>query len=122
MKKIISSEQFMDKSASFFADIAHVLSTKVGIRLSSVSMPQNVACYQVRGTKRHLMLRLVLIPLSTGRMLARLSWLDCRGIDHVCCYINESFECLMMASDGRWKKQKKSAELLCLQGLEPLVA
>ena len=122
MKKITSSEQFMDKAASLFADIASVLSTKEGIRLSSVSTPQNVACYQVSGVKRCLLLRLVLIPMSTGHVLARLSWLDGRGIDHVCCYLNESFERLLVASDGGWKKQKKSAELLCLQGFESLIA
>ncbi|MBU1297169.1 MAG: hypothetical protein KJ609_13065 [Gammaproteobacteria bacterium] len=122
MKKITSSEYFIAGSESFFADTAALLSNRVGVQLSSVSSPQSLACYQAKGTSSNLQLRLVLIPLANERLLGRLSWLDWRGVDHVCCYVDEAFDTLVMASDGVWKKQKKSAEELCLQEYESLVA
>lgn len=122
MKKITSSEYFIAGSESFFADTAALLSNRVGGQLSSVSSPQSLACYQAKGTSSNLQLRLVLIPLANERLLGRLSWLDWRGVDHVCCYVDEAFDTLVMASDGVWKKQKKSAEELCLQEYESLVA
>lgn len=121
MKKTTSSEYFRVGSESFFADIAALLSDRGGVQLSSVSSPQSLACYQTKGTSSNLQLRLVLIPLTDGRLLGRLSWLDWRGVDHVCCYVNETFDSLIMASDGIWRKQHKSAEVLCLQGFEALV-
>ena len=122
MKKITSSEYFRAGSESFFAHIDALLSHQAGVQLSSVSSPQSVACYQVKGVSSNLQLRLVLIPLTGGEVLGRLSWLDWRGIDHICRYVNEAFDSLVMASDGIWKKQKKSAEVLCIQGFETLVA
>lgn len=122
MKKTTSSEHFISGSESFFADIAVLLSDRGGVQLSSVSSPQNVACYQAKGTADNLQLRLVLIRLSNGFLLGRLSWLDWRGVDHVCCYVNETFDSLIVTSDGIWRKQHKSAEVLCLQGFEALVA
>jgi hypothetical protein len=122
MKKITSGEHFMAQSASVFEEIVSVLSTKMGVRLVSVSAPQSVACYQVSDIERQVQLRLVLIPLANGHLLGRVSWLDWRGVDHVCCYINESLDCLVMAPNGCWEKQKKSPELLCIQGFESLVA
>lgn len=122
MKKITSSEYFRAGSESFFAQIDALLSHQANVQLSSVSSPQSLACYQGKGAVSHLQLRLVLIPLTNGRLLGRLSWLDWRGVDHVCCYVDEAFDSLVMASDGIWKKQKKSAEMLCLQEFESLVA
>jgi hypothetical protein len=122
MKKITSSEYFRAGSESFFAQIDALLSHQANVQLSSVSSPQSLACYQAKGAVSHLQLRLVLIPLTNGRLLGRLSWLDWRGVDHVCCYVDEAFDSLVMASDGIWKKQKKSAEMLCLQEFESLVA
>ena len=122
MKKIITSEHFKERAEPFFSDVSALLSDRDGVELSSISSPQSLACYQTMGAKSLLQLRLVLIPLTNGRVLGRLSWLDWRGVDHVCCYVNEAFESLVMTSDGMWKKQKKSAEALCLQGFETLVA
>ncbi|WP_421849258.1 hypothetical protein [Marinomonas sp.] len=122
MKKITSNEYFRASSESFFAQIGALLSHQAGVRLSSVSSPQSLVCYQANGATSNLQLRLVLIPLTNGRVLGRLSWLDWRGVDHVCCYVNETFDSLIMASDGIWRKQHKSAEALCLQGFEALVA
>ncbi|RBP82498.1 hypothetical protein EBI01_08330 [Marinomonas rhizomae] len=121
MKEITSSEHFTSGAESFFTDMAALLSDRDGVQLSSVSSPQSVACYQAKGVASNLQLRLVLIPLSNGCLLGRLSWLDWRGIDHVCCYVNEAFDCLVMASAGIWKKQIESAETLCLKGFEALV-
>ena len=88
MKKITSSEYFRASSESFFAHIGALLSHQAGVKLSSVSSPQSLACYQAKGTTSNLQLRLVLIPLTNGRLLGRLSWLDWRGVDHVCCYVD----------------------------------
>jgi len=122
MKKIISSGSFVAASASFFANVAVLLSVRAGVQISSISTPQNVACYQVDDGNINLRLRLVLIPLTSGQLLGRLSWLDWRGIDHVCCYVNEAFDCLVMVSNGVWKKRQKSAEVLCLKQFESLIA
>ena len=122
MKKITSSEYFKASSESFFAQVDALLSHQVGVKLSSVSSPQSLACYRTNGAASNLQLRLVLIPLANGRVLGRLSWLDKRGLDHVCCYVNEVFDSLVMASDGRWVKQTMSAENLCVKGFESLIA
>lgn len=122
MKKITPTEHFVSGSETFFADVAALLSDRDGVQLSSVSSPQSLACYRTQGTINNLQLRLVLIPLAHDFLLGRLSWLDWRGVDHVFCYVNQTFDCLVMTSDGIWKKQNKSAEALCLQGFETLVA
>ncbi|BDX02017.1 hypothetical protein MACH16_07650 [Marinomonas pontica] len=122
MKRTTSSEHFRAKSDVFFSDLAALLFRKEGVHLASVSAPQSLACYQTVDLNLCLQLRLVLIPLTNGRLLGRLSWLDRRGVDHVCCYVNEAFDCLIMASDGAWIKQTKSAEKLCINEFEALVA
>ncbi|WP_137170312.1 hypothetical protein [Marinomonas sp. FW-1] len=120
METIASSDHFMSASKSFFADVAALLFRKEGVRLANVSAPQSVACYQTKGLKKKYWLRLVLIPLANGRLLGRLSWLDVRGVDHVCCYVNERFDCVTRESNDVWVKQAKSAEKVCLQSFDNL--
>ncbi|QUX94767.1 hypothetical protein C0J08_04795 [Marinomonas sp. CT5] len=120
MRKITSSEQFITKAEPFFNEVANLLFDRDGVQLSYVLSPQSIACYQVKGAGNNLQLRLVLIPLTNGNLLGRLSWLDWCGVDHVCCYVNEMFDVLALTSDGMWKKQNKSAEVLCLQEFEAL--
>ncbi|RCX07949.1 hypothetical protein [Marinomonas foliarum] len=115
METIASSDRFTFGSESFFTDVTDLLFHKEGVQLTSVSAPQSVACYQTKGLEKNFRLRLVLIPLMNGRLLGRLSWLDGQGVDHVCCYVNEAFDCVIRKSDGVWIKQAKSAEKVCLQ-------
>lgn len=122
MEKIISRESFIAESESFFVDIAALLSNHTGVDLFRISMSQNVICYKVGEASINLRLRLVLIPLKNGQILGRVSWLDRRGIDHVCCYVNEEFDCLDIASGGEWKQQPNNAEVLCLKQFESLIA
>ena len=122
METIILSESFIVKSESFFVDIADLLSKQTGVNLFRISMSQNVICYKVGGASINLRLRLVLIPLKNGQILGRVSWLDRRGIDHVCCYVNEVFDCLDIASGGEWKQQPNNAGVLCLKQFESLIA
>jgi hypothetical protein len=122
MEKIISSESFIAGSESFFVDIAALLSNQTGVDIFRISMSQNVICYKVGEASINLRLRLVLIPFKNGQMLGRLSWLDRHGIDHVCCYVNEVFDCLDIASGGVWKKQTNNVGGLCLKQFESLLA
>ncbi|MDE8601939.1 hypothetical protein M3I01_003235 [Marinomonas sp. RSW2] len=122
MEKKISGESFIARSEPFFVDIAALLSNQAGVDLFRISMSQNVICYKVSEVSINLRLRLVLIPFKNGQMLGRLSWLDRRGIDHVCCYVNEVFDCLDIASGGVWKKQTNNIGSLCLKQFESLVA
>ena len=120
MEKIASSDYFMSGSKSFFSNIADSLFHLEGVELANVSAPQSFACYQTKGLERNYRLRLVLIPLTNGRLLGRLSWLDGRGVDHICCYVNESFYCVTKESDDVWVEQAKSPEKACLKRLDDL--
>lgn len=122
MKITTLSASFAVGSMPFLSELTAFLSRRIGLHLSSVSTPQSLACYQVDKKDATLRLRFVLIPFSNGQLLGRLSWLDWRGVDHVCCYVNEAFDCLAMTPGGVWKRQSKRAEALCLERYYSLMA
>lgn len=122
MKITTLSASFAVGSMPFLSELTAFLSRRIGLHLSSVSTPQSLVCYQVDKKDATLRLRFVLIPFSNGQLLGRLSWLDWRGVDHVCCYVNEAFDCLAMTPGGVWKRQSKRAEALCLERYYSLMA
>ena len=110
-----SLECFNANAEPFFIEMAVLFFQCTGCHLTSISVPQSVMCYQTSDYQISLKLRLVLLPNKNGVLLGRLSWLDWKGVDHVCCYINETFESVVMVSGNHWKKNIKSAEVLCLE-------
>ncbi|MBJ7536902.1 hypothetical protein [Marinomonas transparens] len=115
-------KHFTETMNVFFVGLNHFLSNRSSAHLLHVSPAQNLACYQVDDTGRCMHLRLVFIPQSKGMMLGRLSWLDKRGQDHVCCYVDERLNCLERQADGHWGGNNKQAYQACLNCLESLVA
>lgn len=121
MKKIQSNLCFLSGLELFLNGIVNSLENRLSIRVSKILVPQSFMCYRVDNTHTSLQLKLIMIPFKNGDLVGRLSWLDQHGNDHICCYINRAFDCVMMQSNGCCFKQTKNVEQLCLQCFESLL-
>lgn len=80
------------------------------------SMPQCLESLKVTDVEdNEHVLRLVVVGGPQAMLLARLSWLDKMGKDHVCCYLNTKFEAVKRKRNGLWVKDKHEPEDLCLR-------
>lgn len=121
MERIAGDTYFHVNLKSFIDDIIVYLSSRIDVQVSKISVPQSLICYRVDNIWTSLQLRFVLIPFKNGDVLGRLSWLDQRGKDHTCCYLNKCFDCVVMTSNGDCFKEEKSAESLCFQEFKFLI-
>ena len=118
MSKIKPNARFLVCLESFVDNLASSLENRIGAKAIKVSAPQCLMCYRIDGIDMSLRLRLVVIPFRNGDLLGRLSWLDQRGDDHICCYINKAFHCVVVESNEGCFKEGESVEQLCFQEFE----
>lgn len=110
---LIEFEQGID---DFMADIKACLIAQEHAHICHCSMPQCLHSLRVVGhNDDEWVLRLVLLGCGQKVTLARLSWLDRQGRDHVCCYLNDRFEAVKRKLNGKWVLDKHSPRDLCLQ-------
>lgn len=111
--RLMSYEQGMDH---FIADLKAYLVKREHAHFQHCSMPQCLHSLTVTGQDDEtLILRLVVVGWAQDSTLARLSWLDRQGRDHVCCYLNEAFEAIKRKRNGKWVREKYTPQDLCLQ-------
>lgn len=109
---LIEFEQGMDQ---FMATIKACLTDVQQLQVRHCTMPQCLDSFIVTDDNNQvLILRLVLVGYTPDVALARLSWLDPRGQDHVCCYLNSQFESIQRKCNGKWVRHKHSPETMCL--------
>lgn len=86
------------------------------ISVAHQTMPQCLESLKVidKDDNEHV-LRLVVVSYTETTLLARLSWLDKMGKDHVCCYLNTKFEAVKRKHNGLWVKDKHEPEEMCLR-------
>jgi len=106
----------------FIKHIRSVLYERANVRLSQHATPQNLATLFLQQGKCPLQLRFVVLAVDHDQSLGRLSWLDQNGCDHVCCYVNESFHCVVRKRNGKWSEQKHKVDDLCARRLLDLLA
>lgn len=86
------------------------------LHVTHQTMPQCLESYKVADDRANAyFLRLVVIGYTPTTMLARLSWLDAKGRDHICCYLNSAFEAVKRKKNGLWVREKNIPEAMCLQ-------
>lgn len=110
---LISFEKGMDK---FVKRIKSSLQKHEHVSVCHQSMPQCLESLKVTDDEdNEHVLRLVVIGCAESTSLARLSWLDKMGRDHVCCYLNSKFEAVKRKHNGLWVKDKHAPEDMCLK-------
>ncbi|MBM6551565.1 hypothetical protein [Marinomonas ostreistagni] len=111
--RLITFEQGLD---GFVAQLKTCLAQQADTHIHHCSMPQCLQSFRaVTQDNKALVLRLVLLGWNQETTLARLSWLDRHGRDHVCCYLNEEFAAIKRKLNGKWVRDKHSPQDLCLQ-------
>ncbi|SBS32357.1 hypothetical protein MAQ5080_02242 [Marinomonas aquimarina] len=110
---LISFEKGMD---TFLKRLKTSLQKHQHVSVCHHSMPQCLESFKVtdEADNEHV-LRLVVIGCAQSTALARLSWLDKMGKDHVCCYLNTKFEAVKRKRNGLWVKDKHEPEEMCLK-------
>ena len=100
----------------FLSDLKLRLTRSESVHVTSQSMPQCLQSLKVIDeSQRECYLRLVVIGCNDSMLLARLSWLDDSGKDHVCCYLNGQFEAVRRKANGLWVREKQTPKEVCLQ-------
>lgn len=112
-RALISFEKGMDK---FVKSLKISLQKHEHVSVSHQSMPQCLESLKVvdEDNNEHV-LRLVVVGCTEKTLLARLSWLDNMGKDHVCCYLNTKFEAVKRKHNGLWVKDKHEPTDMCLR-------
>lgn len=105
----------------FAKRLKSLLRRETGLHLLKYSSPQSMLNLIFKDEKRCFQLRFVLIAQSREQALGRLSWMDGKGKDHICCYVNADFQCVERQQNGRWHLCYKSAEESCLNGFSKLI-
>ncbi|REG82872.1 hypothetical protein [Marinomonas pollencensis] len=93
-----------------------------GLHFRQLSTPQNLVSFSVWDGDIAVQLRFVVIALGHNQALGRLSWLDKKGLDHVCCFVNDDFQCVAPVANGVWRAQKQRVGEVCLRRLQELKA
>ena len=107
---------------SFMQGLKEKLWHAAGLQFRKISIPQSLACFSVWDRDIALQLRFVVVGLGHDKPLGRLSWLDKNGCDHVCCYVNDDFQCVSRATNGLWREQKRRVGEACIRRLLELKA
>ncbi|RDL44589.1 hypothetical protein DN730_09375 [Marinomonas piezotolerans] len=109
---IIAFEESVD---AFMQGIKIELLKRQQICVTHQAMPQCLDCLRVTDEESNdLMLRLILIGYNPQLTVGRLSWLEGTGREHICCYLNSSFEAIKLKRNHIWAKEKHTAEAMCL--------
>ncbi|MEL0614486.1 hypothetical protein [Marinomonas arenicola] len=111
---------FEAKIDRFMKGLKQSLWQAAGLHFRKISTPQNVISFSVWNRDIALQLRFVVVGLGSNRALGRLSWLDQQGHDHVCCYVNDDFQCVSRKKNGLWREQKKPVGEACLRRLQEI--
>ena len=119
LESVMAFEEGID---DFIKPIRLSLLERVNVRLSAHVTPQSLINFSFPDNESSLQLRFVVLAVTRDLSLGRLSWLDKYGRDHVCCYVNDAFQCVVRKQNGRWREQKIPAEELCARCLIGLIA
>lgn len=109
---LIRFEEGMDE---FLINLKEYLAEHEHVSICHCSMPRCLEALKVVDENSELTLRLVLVACAASTTFARLSWLDRRGQDHVCCYLNRNFEVMRHKVNGMWGRDKHTPEVLCMR-------
>ena len=123
LEKIVDQQSLMlfEKGVDeFLSSLKNRLNHNEDISVSYQSMPQCLQSLKVIDDQSERFLRLVIIGFDETTVLARLSWLDEYGIDHICCYLNGDFQSVQRKKNGLWVRDKHQPEEICLQKLGAL--
>lgn len=104
---------FEVKIDRFIEDLIAFLRQSIGVRCRKISTPQTLMSFTIGDQDRILQLRFVVVGQGDGMPIGRLSWLDQKGVDHICCFVNEDFDCVRPSRKGGWRVQKKRPDEVC---------
>lgn len=108
---------FKSEVEGFMARLIQSLQKVAKMHFTRTSAPQNLMSFSVQNNSMDLQLRFVVIGQGSDMTLGRLSWLDQRGYDHVCCYVNDDFKCMKRTENGLWREQNKCVDEACTHSL-----
>lgn len=100
----------------FMSNLKKALQKQGHVSVVHQTLPQCLDSLKVTDidAKEHF-LRLVIVSCTPTTILARLSWLDTKGYDHILCYLNSAFEAVKRKKNGLWVREKSVPEAMCLQ-------